>query len=81
MSVYSLRARERPTISTPLHWEEVERAARAPGELELSAEPAAVLQRLDRDGELFAPMLQLVQTLPDPGEVSSLPPVSRGGGA
>ena len=81
VSVYSLRARERPTISTPLHWEEVERAARAPGELELSAEPAAVLQRLDRDGELFAPMLQLVQTLPDPGEVSSLPPVSRGGGA
>ena len=27
--VYSLRARERPTISTPLTWEEVERAARA----------------------------------------------------
>ena len=26
ISVYSLRARERPTVSTPLKWEEVERA-------------------------------------------------------
>ena len=37
--VYSLRARERPTISTPLQWEEVQRAARARREPDLSAEP------------------------------------------
>jgi bifunctional non-homologous end joining protein LigD len=81
VSVYSLRARERPTISTPLHWEEVERGARARRELELSAEPAALLQRLDREGELFAPMLKLVQTLPDLRDASSLQAALQGEGA
>jgi bifunctional non-homologous end joining protein LigD len=67
VSVYSLRARERPTISTPLRWEEVGRAARARrrGELQLSAEPAELLKRVGRDGDLFAPALDLVQRLPD----------------
>ncbi len=63
--VYSLRARERPTISTPLTWEEVERGSRARKEQQLSAEPAALLERVEQHGDLFAPLLSLTQTLPD----------------
>ncbi len=64
--VYSLRARERPTISTPLTWEEVERAARRRREPDLSVEPAGLLERVERHGDLFAPLLSLTQVLPDP---------------
>jgi bifunctional non-homologous end joining protein LigD len=64
VGVYSLRARERPTISTPLTWAEVERAARR-RRSELSAEPKALLRRVERHGDLFAPLLDLTQTLPD----------------
>jgi bifunctional non-homologous end joining protein LigD len=63
--VYSLRARERPTISTPLTWEEVEQALRARRTPELSAEPAALLGRVADHGDLFAPLLDLTQELPD----------------
>jgi bifunctional non-homologous end joining protein LigD len=65
VSVYSLRARERPTISTPLAWEELERALRSRREPNLSAEPGELLARVARDGDLFAPLLTLVQELPD----------------
>jgi bifunctional non-homologous end joining protein LigD len=63
--VYSLRARERPTISTPLTWEEVARASRRRREPALSLEPEALLERVERHGDLFAPLLSLTQTLPD----------------
>jgi bifunctional non-homologous end joining protein LigD len=64
--VYSLRARERPTISTPLAWEEVESALGGRrGEPSLSAEPRELLERVERDGDLFAPLLTLAQELPD----------------
>ena len=64
--VYSLRARERPTISTPLSWEEVERALRSKRrEPSLSAEPRELLARVAREGDLFAPLLTLEQELPD----------------
>jgi bifunctional non-homologous end joining protein LigD len=64
VGVYSLRARPRPTVSTPLHWEEVEEAvARMKAEL-LSFEAAEVVDRVDREGDLFKPVLKLKQTLP-----------------
>ena len=63
--VYSLRAREHPTISTPLSWQEVERGSRRRGQPELSLEPAALLERVERDGDLFAALLTLAQTLPE----------------
>ena len=63
--VYSLRARERPTISTPLAWDEVEKALRARRGPELSAEPGALLKRVERYGDLFEPLLTLTQELPD----------------
>ncbi len=69
--VYSLRAQERPTISTPLTWEEVERASRRRSEPDLSIEPKALLERVERHGDLFAPLLSLTQALPDPaGQVA-----------
>jgi bifunctional non-homologous end joining protein LigD len=52
---------ERPTISTPLTWEEV-RAARAPEDLTFVA--ADVLARVEEHGDLFGPVVSLAQTLP-----------------
>jgi bifunctional non-homologous end joining protein LigD len=67
VSVYSLRAREHPTISTPLQWEEVERAARRRGEVQLSVEPQGLLERVEKHGDLFGPVVTLAQTLPELG--------------
>ncbi|HYH52798.1 MAG TPA: DNA ligase D [Solirubrobacterales bacterium] len=62
--VYSLRAKERPTVSTPLEWDEVE-AALAAGEAErLVFDHAAVLERVAAKGDLFAPLLSEEQELP-----------------
>jgi bifunctional non-homologous end joining protein LigD len=64
--VYSLRAHERPTISTPLAWEEVESALGGKrSEPTLSVEPRELLARIEREGDLFAPLLTLTQELPD----------------
>jgi len=60
---YSLRARPRPTASTPVTWDEV--ASAADGE-PLTFEAADVLARLDDLGDLFAPTLDQVQELPAP---------------
>jgi bifunctional non-homologous end joining protein LigD len=59
--VYSLRARERPTVSTPITWEEVE-AARDPEDLRF--ESHEVLERVERHGDLYEPVLKLEQRLP-----------------
>ncbi|MEA2365096.1 MAG: bifunctional non-ous end joining protein LigD [Thermoleophilaceae bacterium] len=61
VSVYSLRARERPTVSTPLTWDEVEE-----GDADaLVFEAEDVLARVEERGDLFAPVLELQQRLPD----------------
>ena len=61
---YSLRARERPTVSTPVNWEEVRATldSRDPGALAFEA--GDVLERVAERGDLFAPVLSLVQELP-----------------
>ena len=59
--VYSLRARERPTVSTPLAWDEV-RAAQATRGARLRGGRGA--RRVAERGDLFAPVLSLVQRLP-----------------
>jgi len=64
ISVYSLRARERPTCSTPVTWEEVEQAAESGKGDHLVFETRDVLERLDEHGDLFAPVLELKQNLP-----------------
>ena len=58
---YSLRARPRPTVSTPLTWEEVEAGAEGTA---LSFLAGDVLERVAVHGDLFAPALLLRQTLP-----------------
>jgi bifunctional non-homologous end joining protein LigD len=65
VAVYSLRARERPTASTPLEWEEVEDAAEREDPKALSFEASEVLERVEHRGDLFAPVLELEQELPD----------------
>ncbi len=62
--VYSLRATERPTVSTPLLWDEVRAALDSGDEAALRFEAAAVLERIAEHGDLFAPVLSLVQKLP-----------------
>ncbi|HWX52026.1 MAG TPA: DNA ligase D [Solirubrobacteraceae bacterium] len=64
VSVYSLRATARPTVSTPVDWEEVRAALEAGDPGRLSFEAAAVLERVADRGDLFAPVLSLVQKLP-----------------
>ena len=64
VAVYSLRARERPTVSTPLEWEEVKRAADREDPGALSFEPSEVLERVEERGDLFASVLELEQELP-----------------
>ncbi len=63
-NVYSLRARDTPTVSTPVTWREVERAARErdPGLLVFGWEDA--LERIERHGDLFEPVLKVRQRLP-----------------
>jgi bifunctional non-homologous end joining protein LigD len=67
--VYSLRARPRPTVSTPLRWAEIERAARAADAGALTFEARDVLARVARHGDLFAPVLSMRQRLPDPSSL------------
>jgi bifunctional non-homologous end joining protein LigD len=55
VSVYSLRARPRPTVSTPVSWDEVAEAAGRRTPLVFTADD--VLARIDEHGDLFAPLL------------------------
>ena len=64
VTVYSVRARERPTVSTPVSWEEVARCrTRADPEL-LTFETDAVLSRVEQEGDLFAVLATVKQKLP-----------------
>ncbi len=65
IAVYSLRARERPTVSTPVTWEEVERAVAENDPDSLVFEAGDILERIGEHGDLFAPVLTLKQALPD----------------
>jgi len=64
VSVYSLRARERPTVSTPVGWEEVELALKKKDASLLVFEAKQVLDRVDKMGDLFEPVRTLKQKLP-----------------
>lgn len=73
ISVYSLRARERPTVSTPVTWEEVERTLRKKDAGLLVFDWNQVLDRVGKSGDLFAPLLSLKQKLPVLGEEMGSP--------
>jgi bifunctional non-homologous end joining protein LigD len=65
IAVYSLRAREHPTVSTPVTWEEVERALKKKDANLLVFEAKQVVARVEKMGDLFAPVLELKQRLPN----------------
>lgn len=60
--VYSLRAREHPTVSTPVTWREVQSSVKSRRPLQFDTEQ--VLSRVAKRGDLFAPVLSLKQKLP-----------------
>jgi bifunctional non-homologous end joining protein LigD len=64
ISVYSLRARERPTVSTPVTWDEVEQALKKKDAGRLVFEAKEVLARVEKLGDLFEPVQKLKQKLP-----------------
>jgi bifunctional non-homologous end joining protein LigD len=64
VSVFSLRARDRPTASTPVTWAEVEGVLRSRDPDELAFSSDAVLARVAEHGDCFAPVLALQQELP-----------------
>jgi len=64
VSVYSLRAKDHPTVSTPVTWDEVETALKKKNPKLLTFEAADVLKRVEKHGDLFVPVLQLKQKLP-----------------
>ena len=62
---YSLRAMPVPTVAAPLTWDEVERASGTASADDLVFPPAAVRERIERLGDPFRAVLELVQRLPD----------------
>ena len=64
VNVYSLRARARPTVSTPVSWEEVEKCFKAKDPSLLVFDSDQVLKRVEKVGDLFEPVLKKKQKLP-----------------
>lgn len=61
--VYSLRAREQPSVSTPMTWKEVEQGLKAQDAKKFFFSPEDVLKRVKKNGDLFDPVLTLKQKL------------------
>ena len=64
INVYSLRAKEQPTVSTPVTWKEVETALKKKNAKLLVFTSDRVLQRIEKLGDLFEPVQTLKQQLP-----------------
>ena len=62
--VYSLRAREEPTVSTPVTWDEVENCLKKKKADLLRFRSDKVLIRVDKLGDVFEPVEKLKQKLP-----------------
>ena len=68
---YSLRARPYPTVSMPLHWQEVEDAVSRSDASELYFAPEEASARVERYGDLFLSVLGPGANVPD-GAVQAL---------
>ena len=64
VNVYSLRAKERPTVSTPVTWKEVTDCHKRKSADSLTFVSDDVLKRVKKLGDLFEPVLELKQRLP-----------------
>ena len=65
ISVYSLRARSRPTVSTPVTWDEVSDVADSGDADAVRFEADDVVARFDELGDLWAPVATMKQELPN----------------
>ena len=63
--VYSLRAREEPTVSTPVTWDEVANCLKKKKVDLLKFRSDKVIARIEKSGDLFAPVEKLKQKLPN----------------
>jgi len=75
--VYSLRAKERPTVSTPVTWDEVENCLAKKDPNLLVFDSAQVLERVKQYGDLFEPVLKLKQKLPPIEALADLDPAAE----
>lgn len=64
VNVYSLRAKAQPTVSTPVTWAEVSAVVKKGDASRLAFDSKAALKRVEKHGDLFAPVLTLKQRLP-----------------
>ncbi len=69
VNVYSLRARDFPTVSTPVTWDEVEQCLKKQEPDLLRFTSDQVLQRVEKMGDLFAPVETMKQKLPKKWEL------------
>jgi bifunctional non-homologous end joining protein LigD len=67
--VYSLRAKEEPTVSTPVTWDEVATCLKKKKPDLLKFRCEKTLQRVEKMGDLFAPVEKLKQKLPKKWEL------------
>jgi len=78
ITAYSLRARERPTVSTPVTWEEVQACRDSGDPQRLVFLSDQVLKRVADTGDIFEPVLKLKQKLPTlPGVVTKSAPARK----
>ncbi len=75
--VYSLRAKERPTASTPVKWSEVENCLKTSDPSLLSFTSDEVLERAKKHGDLFEPVLSLKQKMPALESLTGSVPAAR----
>jgi bifunctional non-homologous end joining protein LigD len=67
--VYSLRAREEPTVSTPVGWDEVENCLKKKKADLLKFRSDKVIARFEKRGDFFEPVEKLKQKLPKKWEL------------
>jgi bifunctional non-homologous end joining protein LigD len=70
--VYSLRAKEQPTVSTPVTWQEVQNCLEKEDPELLAFVADDVVKRVEKLGDLFEPVLKLKQKLPAPETLEKL---------
>lgn len=78
VAAYSLRAREEPTVSLPVTWDEL-LAARDPGRLRLSFD--AALARIAQQGDPWRDLFHHAALLPSTVELGAAPVPAAGAGA
>ena len=62
---YTLRARPEPAVSCPVTWEEIEHVLKKRDAAKITFKTSDVLKRVEKVGDLFAPVLKLKQRLPE----------------